>query len=74
MFVQVVDVMLYVDRDACEQRIVKFVATKADLLFCKPDTLFKSESEESNKRASTHAALKYIGAINNSSWLINWLM
>ena len=44
--------MLYVNRDECDQLISKFVARKADLLFCKPDVLFKSENEDAHKRAS----------------------
>ena len=44
--------MLCVDRDECDQRIVKFVARKADLLFCKPDVLSKSRNEDSHKGAS----------------------
>jgi len=40
------------NRDDCDQRIVKFVARKADLLFCKPDSLFKLENEDSHNRAS----------------------
>jgi len=45
-------VMVCVDRDECDQRIVKYVARKADLLFCKPDVLSKSRNEDSHKRAS----------------------
>jgi len=43
---------VFVNRDEIDQRIVKFIARKADLLFCHPDTLFKSQNEDSHRRTS----------------------
>ena len=40
-------------RNECDNRILKFVARKADLLFCKTDAQLKSRTEDAQKREST---------------------